>query len=95
MNTQPQINYFALAVTLARTEAAMTLARTKRTQDTCRCAAYPFPHRQGSKECAELSEEPDYCYHCNGSGEGSHDGSRCYHCKGSGVIKTKHDWSEA
>lgn len=26
------------------------------------------------------------CAHCNGSGEGMHDGTKCWECKGSGVI---------
>ena len=25
------------------------------------------------------------CPHCNGSGEGMHDGTKCVYCKGSGV----------
>ncbi len=30
-------------------------------------------------------DEPGYCPHCSGSGEGSHDGAICGYCKGSGV----------
>lgn len=30
-------------------------------------------------------EEPGLCGHCNGSGEGMHDGSRCTVCRGSGA----------
>ena len=29
---------------------------------------------------------PDICPHCNGSGEGQHEGSRCNYCKGKGEI---------
>lgn len=87
---QPQMNFFALAVTLARAEAAKTLAKTKRRQETCHCEAYPFPHRKGSKTCAELEavlNDPLECYHCRGTGEGSYDGARCWSCKGSGVVR--------
>lgn len=87
---QPQMNYFALAVTLARAEAVKTLAKPKRRQETCNCEAYSFPHRKGSKNCAELEaalNEPQECYHCRGTGEGSHDGARCRNCRGSGVLR--------
>lgn len=30
------------------------MAKYRHNQTTCRCAAYPFPHRQDSKACREL-----------------------------------------
>jgi len=32
-----------------------------------------------------LKPEQETCPHCNGSGEGMHDGTTCSFCKGSGV----------
>lgn len=85
----PQLDYFTLAVTLARTEAVKKQA--KRTAPPCHCAAYSFPHRAGSKACAEIAErdlkgEYDSCPHCSGTGEGTHDGVRCGSCGGSGGV---------
>ena len=40
-------------------------------------------------------DEPGYCPHCSGSGEGSHDGAICGYCKGSGVERDdtgREDW---
>ena len=31
-------------------------------------------------------DEPGICPHCNGSGEGQHEGSRCNYCKGMGEL---------
>lgn len=31
-------------------------------------------------------QESEYCYRCNGSGEGMYDGSRCDTCKGLGEL---------
>lgn len=84
------LDYFQFAVSLARKQASEAMA--KRKQQTCKCSAYPFPHRAGSKSCAELAAEnkgPEECYHCAGTGEGSHDGARCWSCRGSGVMKSK------
>lgn len=83
-------DYFELAVNLARNQAADTLAKIKRKQEPCRCAAYPFPHREGSKACAELEQmdrdcEYESCRHCSGTGEGGFDGSTCGFCRGRGV----------
>lgn len=36
-------------------------------------------------------DDDNYCQHCNGSGEGSHDGTRCGYCKGSGVERDTDD----
>jgi DnaJ-class molecular chaperone len=36
-------------------------------------------------EIEEESEEPGYCPHCAGSGEGLHSDSICSYCHGSGV----------
>lgn len=69
----------------------------RRKQKPCNCPAYPFPHRSGSKACAELEAEnngPQECYHCRGTGEGSHDGARCLVCRGSGVMKSKREFDE-
>jgi DnaJ-class molecular chaperone len=46
----------------------------------------------------EQEEERDYldlplCSRCNGSGEGTYDGSRCTSCNGSGEQKPKIDES--
>jgi hypothetical protein len=30
------------------------MSKAKRSQLTCRCLAYPFPHRKDSKECLTL-----------------------------------------
>lgn len=46
---------------------------------------------------AELEAEnngPQECYHCRGTGEGSHDGARCLVCRGSGVMKSKREFDE-
>lgn len=36
-------------------------------------------------------DDDNYCQHCNGSGEGSHDGTRCGYCNGSGVERDTDD----
>ena len=36
-------------------------------------------------------EEELTCPHCNGSGEGMHDGTTCTHCKGSGVERVERE----
>lgn len=57
------MNYFDLAVGLARMEGAQTLEAIalktvaiklvkNRSQEVCSCSAYSFPHRTGSGECA-------------------------------------------
>ena len=37
-------------------------------------------------ETAPKEIEPEYCPHCNGSGEGYHESVNCFLCKGKGVI---------
>ena len=41
----------------------------------------------------DQSDEPEYfiCNACNGSGEGSYDGSSCRVCKGMGSIRSGYD----
>jgi hypothetical protein len=39
----------------------------------------------------DSSEEADYCFACNGSGEGQYDGSSCSTCGGSGSEPAQHD----
>lgn len=54
----------------------------------CRCKAYRFPHREGSKECAALAEEEANagCGDCMGTGIGwGGPDSRCGSCGGSGM----------
>ena len=42
------------------------MAEYKRKQVTCRCDAYPFPHRQDSKECKALyNSEHEAGYEAN------------------------------
>jgi len=44
-----------------------------------------------------MSEGDDYCSACNGSGEGSYDGSSCSTCGGSGHDKQEvdeRDWGD-
>jgi DnaJ-class molecular chaperone len=36
-------------------------------------------------------QEESHCVVCNGSGEGSYDGSTCSNCKGLGVKTQKHE----
>lgn len=33
-----------------------------------------------------IEDNPGYCFQCNGSGEGLHDGSTCSMCKGCGEM---------
>lgn len=56
----PQMDYFKLAVGLARAEGEATMKRVAakasaiQRKDTCACSAYTFPHRPGSGECPGL-----------------------------------------
>ena len=42
----------------------------------------------GAWYCEDCATEPETCAHCNGSGEGMHDGTRCRTCGGSGCGPT-------
>lgn len=39
------------------------------------------------EELEDEQESDNTCNTCNGTGEGSHDGTRCWSCNGSGVLK--------
>lgn len=69
----------------------MNAQRKPRTQETCTCKAYPFPHRLGGGECNREEVSGPYCRDCgsndvrmvdNGIGPFEYWGSRGVH----------HDW---
>lgn len=57
------------------------------------CCGYPANGNEDYGICGDCKDHCDFeddeeepnCQHCNGSGEGSMDGSICIICKGSGV----------
>ena len=92
------MNYFAIAVDLARQEGARTLAQAAVKSiamksmanggDVCGCSAYSFPHRAGGGRCPGDSGEDfsaDLCPACNGSGEGQIGERLCGRCNGRGT----------
>lgn len=74
------MDYFATAVSLARQEGAKTLTQVamkslalksakNRTQETCYCSSFDFPHRAGSGSCpgsdpsrAEIDRQELECF---------------------------------
>jgi len=40
------------------------LLKKKRQSETCKCNAYPFPHRPGGGKCYDPGEEPSSCASC-------------------------------
>ena len=55
----------------------------------CNCEDSMYFECQIKNGCSEHDEEdePEICFYCNGSGEGSHDGTTCRSCGGSGELK--------
>lgn len=50
-----------------------------------RCGVFDYVNDNGLCLCCEIEIMDDYCGACDGSGEGSYDGSICHVCGGSGV----------
>lgn len=52
------------AVALSNVAKVNVYRKRARTQDTCHCNAYAFPHRAGGGLCNDPGEKPKSCDRC-------------------------------